>query len=183
MSEKLSEEKLLSGIKSCSDDVIKYLYTNNFPKAKKLVDEQAIKGVETKDLFHEALIVLIENVRHGKFKGESKVETYLMSILKFKFYAQLRKDKKNDPEKVFEKYEHTEILEVEQEHSNKMEKLAKGLKELTGECERILTRYYYENLSLKEIATDMEYTDAYVRVKKSRCMKKLRQIISKNTLS
>lgn len=180
MSEKLSEETLLAGIKNCSDDVIRYLYSNNFPKAKKLVDEESIKGMDTKDLFHEALIVLIENVRHGKFNGASTVETYLMSILKFKFYDQIRKTNKIKSYEMTESYEQTVILSEEHEQSAEIKNLAKGLKKLTEECERILTSYYYENLSLKEIATQMSYTDAFVRVKKSRCIKKLRESITKS---
>lgn len=174
MTVRYSEDSLIAGVKNTSEEIIKYLYSNNFPKAVKLVTEKSDLKDEVSDLFHESLITLIENVRHNKFKGNSKLETYLMSIVKFKFYELLRSKKKQLTYEVNDEITIQEVV-TEDPDSNKSAQLLKHLDNISSECKQLLTKFYYENLNLKEIASYMSYTDSFVRVKKTRCMKKLKE--------
>jgi len=179
MTARYSEDSLILGVKNSSEEIVKYLYSNNYPKAVKLVTEKSDLKDDVSDLFHESLITLIENVRHNKFKGNSKLETYLMSIVKFKFYELLRQNKK---QLTYEVSDEIRIAEgVTEDHStNKSMQLMKQLDNISKDCKQLLTKFYYENLNMKEIASHMNYTDSFVRVKKTRCMKKLKDAFLKS---
>jgi DNA-directed RNA polymerase specialized sigma subunit len=53
--------------------------------------------------------------------------------------------------------------------------------ELGEMCKKILLMFYYENLSMKEILTNLEYeNEQVVRNKKYKCLKQLEQMIEIN---
>ena len=176
MSEKYTEEALVKGIKEANNQILTYLYKNNYPKAIKMAKRLSDRNLDNKDLFHEALITLIENVRHRKFKAESRVETYLMSIYKFKLYQILKKG--SQTVELSQDYAEVDRIDVVAEDST-LERLNKYLSQISQDCLKLLEGFYYRNLSMKDLAEEYNYSPGFVRVKKLRCMKKLKMIISK----
>jgi len=175
---KYSNADLLKGIKKPEEKIIKYLYDNNLPKVIKMSSEILGHTSQAEDIFHEALVTLIENVRHNKFKGNSQVSTYLISIVKFKMYNQLKKISKHKQLPINE-----EILDIpslisdSKDRIRLLERLLEKLTELSEECQLLLQNYYYENMSMNEIADKLNYSSSFVRVKKNRCMNKLKDLV------
>ena len=69
-----------------------------------------------------------------------------------------------------------EIIEKEIEEA-RLQLIEKGLNAISEECRKVLQAYYYQKLSLSEIADNMQYTYAFAKVKKFRCLQSLRNLI------
>jgi DNA-directed RNA polymerase specialized sigma subunit len=55
------------------------------------------------------------------------------------------------------------------------------VEQLGDTCKKILVMFYYENLSMKEILSSLEYeNEQVVRNKKYKCLKQLEQMITSN---
>ena len=48
------------------------------------------------------------------------------------------------------------------------------------DCKKIITAFYFQKLSLKEIADWLDYTDNFIKVKKKRCMDALKAKVFEN---
>ena len=60
--------------------------------------------------------------------------------------------------------------------------LMKVIEELGENCKKILLLFYFENRSMKEIVAHLPYeNEQVVRNKKSKCLKKLEQLITNDT--
>jgi len=183
MSERYNESDLIEGLRNENPEVISYVYQNYKRRAFKVVLSNSGNETEAESLFHDALIVLIENIRAEKFKGDSEVATYLTGILKFKWLNELRKRGKEvkrnadylDDIKAIEE-EDVDLKNIEE---SQYQMLESSMSELNEDCRKLLTAYYYKNEKLKEIALEMEYTESFVRIKKLRCMNALKSIIEK----
>ena len=59
--------------------------------------------------------------------------------------------------------------------------LLKVMDELGETCKKILLLYYYENQSMKEILTSLNYeNEQVVRNKKYKCLKRLEELLASN---
>ena len=66
--------------------------------------------------------------------------------------------------------------EDDQMSEDDLELLDKAWKKLGEECRYILQRFYYEEITLKEMAPDLNKSPAALRKQKERCIGRLRQL-------
>lgn len=136
-------------------------------------------GDAAEDVFHEALVNMIENILEGKFSGKSTIGTYLYAIankLCLKRYDRKGRDDRymkhesvrlhlaDDPETMF----------INDEKRSLIDKTLSQLKPRNREVLRLWMRKF----SMQEIADRLGYESAtVVRITKSRSLKKLAEII------
>jgi RNA polymerase sigma factor (sigma-70 family) len=136
------------------------------------------------DIFQEAVLVLIENVKTGRFRGESSIKTFLSAIARNLWLHELRtRGRRNKRELIFSGNEEIkEELPENRMDPTGAEQLMKVLGQVGEPCHSILTGFYYENKSMKELLKEFDYENEQVlRNRKSRCMKKLKELIANNT--
>jgi len=172
-----SENEIRFGVKKEDEKILAQLYAEVYPKVEQMLLKNGGKTDDAKDIFQEAFVVLIENLRENKFKGDSKVSTYLFSISKYKWYN-LNKKNKNvslDLMKESKNWEASEEI-IESSYDEKtLTKLKVAMSELSEECRKLLVENYYLNKDMKELAEAMDYSYAFIRVKKNRCMNTLKK--------
>jgi len=135
------------------------------------------------DIFQEAVLVLIEKIKTGKFRGESSIKTFLSAIARNLWLHELRtrgrRNKReilyaNNEDKTDQAFERLMDIEMEDKLQQVMEQVGKT-------CKKILTGFYYEQKSMKELLTEFDYENEQVlRNQKSKCMKKLKELIETN---
>ncbi len=187
MNNNFSENDLIDGLREGRDEIIKYAYDTFKSRAYKIVLSNNGSEHEAESIFHDALIVLIENIRDQKFKGDSLVSTYLTGIIKFKWLNELKKNgrhlntKEDFPEinLVVNNAIDEELSIIEEKQWQQLEL---SIEKLKDDCRKLLQLYYYKNEKLKNIAQMMDYTESFVRVKKLRCMSALKSLVEKNIL-
>lgn len=173
-----TEDALIAGIKQRSDKVINYLYNNNLRKVQATLSRYSAKEEDCQSIFHDALLTSIENVVNGKFRGDSKIETYIVSVAKFKWFNELKNRKAN----ILEYQDEIKALEIEvsldeEEDDSIYEAVRKHMDNIDEKCRQILTGFYFDKRRLGDLAEEYGYTNAFIRVKKGRCLNKLKSLL------
>jgi len=132
------------------------------------------------DSYHDAFIAFYENVVEGKITElRSSVKTYVYSIAKYTLFAKLRKRGREVPndeigsDVVFEP--------ISFEDAERAEELGQAMSRLSDGCRRILVLFYYRRYTIEAIMHTMNYkNENTAKANKSRCLKKLREIMKGN---
>lgn len=178
----LTDRELLQKLKGSRAEreiALRIIYIDNKEKASSFVLRNQGNEDEAKDVFQEAMIAFYENVRDGKFKGESAIGTYLYSITKFKWLNQIKKDKirEGHHEKAgmesFQESPLTDLIDGERKQG-----VLQVLDQLGEVCKQLLVENLYHNASMKEIAENGSFSsEQIVRNKKYKCLQRLKELI------
>ena len=155
--------------------------TRSFIKGKGGTDQDA------DDIFQETVVSFIDSVQKSKFRQESGIRTFLISISKNLWYNEIRRRQRADNrERLFEaerEQEDSGVNEIIQDRELKKQ-LNLLLQDLGDSCRKILELFYYENLSMKEIVLHLHYeNEQVVRNKKYKCLQQLTDKMKLNTLA
>lgn len=173
-------EKIVSGNRT----VIDTLYLENYPIIRHFIEKNNGNEENAKDIYQDAFIVLIRNIKKGIFKGDSSISTYLYAIARRMWLKELntitrRQSKIKDIQNLYKEendYDH----EHWEQHEIKLKQLNKVMYKLGEPCSTILTDFYVNNLSMEDIKTKMGYTTAgNAKNQKYKCMQRLRKIFFK----
>ena len=120
----------------------------------------------------------------GSFKGDSKLSTWLYRIAYHRSLDYVKKNKRKPQTTQLEWEETTNIqlAEMTWDHMEAMERgeiIQAALKHLPGEDGVILSLFYFESLSLKEIAGVLDITNNTVKVRLHRSRKRLASLLEK----
>ena len=163
---------------------LKFLYRSHYEFLGRYVVNNNGNWDDAQDIFQEVMVAFINLVKAGKFRGEASIKTFLYSLnkniwlneLKKRGRAQVREMKY---EKASDKTEHGVNTALEAREANAG--LMKVIDELGDACKKILLLFYYENQSMKEILTSVDYeNEQVVRNKKYKCLKRLEELLTEN---
>ena len=91
----LSDNQLLEMLLSSDDDEVnkglRLVYVDYFPLVNSLVTSNSGTSENAADVFQEAVIVLVRQLRHGKFEGRSSIKGFLYGIARNIWLNELRK--------------------------------------------------------------------------------------------
>ncbi len=137
---------------------------------------------QAEDIYHEAFLSVWRNMQLEKFipENENIFCAYLIRVARNKWIDYLRsgnfKYTVGMPE--MEKYENHNFEEIH-EHEEQIIVVKENFKKLGESCRNILKWFYYEKKSMREIAAEMDWTEATAKSNKYRCLQKLRELIIK----
>lgn len=174
-------------IKANDDYVLKKIYTENYHKVEYLVLKNNGTKEQAKDLYQDSFIAFWKNINNGKFKpnNRSSINGYLYTVAKYKWINHLRSNKRrkvilaNDDSQIETTAIYEESIDDIIEKERLLDKAMVAFKKLGQPCKLLLTRFYFEKKSMKEIAEELQLDPASARNKKYRCMQKLREIALK----
>lgn len=167
-----------------SDAAIRFLYQEYFDFLSRYIVTNSGNEQDAEDIFQEVIIAFINLVRAGKFRGESTIKTFLFALNKNIWLNELkRRGRAVAREERYEKQNEQQALaaDLSMEMRQSKAELMKVIDELGENCKKILLLFYYENRSMKEIVSYLPYeNEQVVRNKKSKCLKKLEQLVTGN---
>jgi RNA polymerase sigma factor (sigma-70 family) len=180
-----SDDAIVAGILSNDlNEIIFYIYKQYAELISFNVVTMGGSLQDGEDIFQETVVTFIDLVRKSKFRGDSSVKTFLVSVARNIWLNELKKRKSGDQRaKVFETSRgHIENDIIENLNKREMrEQLLSLMGHLGESCRKVLTLFYYENLSFEEIIGKMGYESEQVaRNKKYKCMKELSDLIRNN---
>ncbi|WPU91566.1 RNA polymerase sigma factor [Mucilaginibacter sabulilitoris] len=167
-----------------SNLAIGFIYRSYYAVLSNYVKQNQGSEQDAEDVFQEMIVTFIDIVRQGKFKGESTIKTFLFALNKYTWLNELKKrgramarDGKYENEKDTDEKDVSDFL-IERD----AKKMVMTLMDKLGViCRQILTAYYYDNLSMKEILPMVNYENEQVlRNKKYKCLKSLEEMLSAN---
>lgn len=176
MNNKEDEQNYIDRIKRNDEGALEEIYVSFADAFKAFFSQYGVSSTDLEDAFQDSVVALYQNVMLGKLKIlDGSLKTYIWAIGKHKVIDILRKNKKNYAPRN-DQVESFEI--VEPELNSRQELLRKHFKSLGQSCQKILTYFYYEGLTVREIVETTDYKDENsVKSSKSRCIKQLRNLI------
>lgn len=168
--------KLVEGIKKGETAALHFVYKQHYRMVYKLVQNYNGDSQDVKDVMQETVVALYKNVVQGKYQPTAKLSTYLYKVAKNICAKRFSKRYQTGdlPESLSDDSSSTRSYQDRQER-------IKGylLNDLKADCRKVLVAFYYQRLSLSEIAKEMGFTVEFAKNKKRRCMKYFRKIVQK----
>ena len=157
------------------------LYRSCYDPVTFWIQGQGGSEADAADMFQETILVFIEQVRQQRFRGDSSVSTYLTGIARNLWYNEQRsRSRRINREDHYAGGEATISFDAEHRLHNRenRQKLLQLFEQIGDVCKKLLTGFYFENLSMKELLVITAYSNEQVlRNKKSKCMKHLKELI------
>lgn len=184
-----SDSTLVEAIKNKKNlnGAVLQLYQEHAAVARSFIMGRGGSEQDADDIFQETVISFIDTVQKGKFRFESGIRTFLISISKNLWLNELRKRQRSDNrEKIFETGREQEDAGAseaigDRELKQQLQKMLDGLGE---SCRKILILFYYENLPMKEIVSHLHYeNEQVVRNKKYKCLQQLTEMLKENPVA
>lgn len=178
------DEELVANLRTGQrmEEMIKSIYRSHFEGLCRYVIHNSGSRQDAEDIFQEVVVSFIELVQKNKFRGESSIKTFLYSMNRHVWLNELKKrGRALAREEKFEKGQERVEMDSGYLMAEREEKaVIAGLVAALGDtCKKILTLFYYENLSMREILDATDYgNEQVVRNKKYKCLKQLEQMLN-----
>ncbi len=139
------------------------------------------------DVFLNSIMGFYERVLDGRFSytGVDCIRNYLWTVFERQLINKFKK-KKRDKEllpkvtKSYEAWQFNKKADVDLLQEEKKKIIREAMMDLSPRCQKVLTLFYFEGMSLKEIGKVMEFKNpATTKATRYQCFKKLEDIVKK----
>lgn len=177
-----NDAHVLKLMRDGDDEALVILYRQNRTMVASYVTRNNGTPDDAEDMLQEAVIVLWEKVRAGKFEYSAKLSTFIYATVRNLWSRRLARRRREMPQtdNGFDPPdENASVLEeiVDEERTN-LVRLAMG--KLGEQCRKILVLFYWDELSMDQIAAQMSLANAdTAKAKKYQCKKELERFLKK----
>jgi len=172
------------GVSEMLEHAIRQLYQDHGNITRSFIMGKGGTEQDADDIFQETIVSFIDTVQKGKFRQESGIRTFLISISKNLWYNEIRRRQRSGTREKLYVTDNEAVDEVIDDLIGNRELktlLSQMLLDLGESCKKILELFYYENLSMKEIVSQMHYeNEQVVRNKKYKCLQQLTDKMKQN---
>jgi len=186
VAEKYTDSELIDAISAGNDlnEPIQYIYQRFAATTSSFIRNFGANEQDADDVFQETVIAFIDIVKKGKYRKEASIKTFLVSVARNIWLNEMKKRQQSDKrDKKFEIGRGKEEEDISEQIGDleKKKQLRDLLYQLGEPCKTILTLFYYENLSMKEMLSHLPYeNEQVVRNKKYKCLQQLTGMIKDN---
>jgi len=181
-----SDEELLMAVSQGTElnQAILYIYKEYCEYVSSFIMKYGGSRQDAEDVFQDTVVAFTDLVKRGRFRKEASIKTFLVSIAKNIWLNEIKK--RNRAGSREEKFEQTrDPGEVDVSHylteREMKQELSKLLDRLGESCRKILLLFYYENLSIRDMLTELPYeNEQVVRNKKYKCLQYLSELVKKS---
>jgi len=179
MYRELTDIEILESIRAGDQTGINQVYKKYSTMIYQLILTNNGSQQDAEDIYHEALVTMISNIRTRGFSLTSKLSSYLYSISRNLWLYKLRQKGNGKiidtelPEHILDEDQVPEIEIFEAKHTL----IAKVFDQISPDCKQLLKSFYFDQKPLKDLAMEMGLTDGFIRIKKMRCMESLKKLV------
>ncbi|MEM1405230.1 MAG: sigma-70 family RNA polymerase sigma factor [Bacteroidota bacterium] len=168
----MKDNEIFERICKGDEKTLEYLYKKYYRMMTKMVISNSGTEQEAKDIYQDALVVFWQKAVSGKLVLTSKISTYIYSICQNLWRKEL--DRKR-------RLSHEEKDSIEYTEHDKQERakiINQCINQLGETCRRILMYYYFDGLSMQDIADQLGFANTNTaKTKKYKCKKKLDELV------
>ncbi len=174
----MKDSDIIDRIKKADEGALKYLYQKYYRMMVRMIINNSGTEEEAQDIFQDSLIIFWEKVINNELQLTSKISTYLYSICQNLWRKELDRKKRLSREEkdgeIAPEHDQNEIIKI----------MHACINELGETCKQVLTLYYFDKLSMKEIAEKLNFSNAdTAKTKKYKCKQELDKLVkSKYTI-
>lgn len=175
----MKDQEVLERISQGDEKALDYLYRKYYRMMTRIVTSNNGTEQDAKDIFQDALIVFWQKATSGKLVLTSKISTYIYSICQNLWRKELERKSKL----VHEAKDGEEFIDHDSKERTRI--IQECIAALGDTCQKVLTYYYFDGLSMELIAEKMGFANTdTAKTKKYKCKKKLDELVkSKYTKS
>jgi RNA polymerase sigma factor (sigma-70 family) len=168
----MTEQELFARICRGDEEALEIVYQKNYRMMVRLVTSNNGTEEEAKDIYQEAVVVFWQKANSGNLVLTSKMSTYIYSICLNLWRKELdRKKRYSNEEKDTKEYQ-------DQDKNERVKIIQECIGKLDETCRNVLTYYYFDGMSMKDIAEKIGFANTdTAKTKKYKCKKKLDELI------
>jgi RNA polymerase sigma factor (sigma-70 family) len=174
------DSRILDLIRKGDEGALVDLYRSSRRPVSAFVTRNSGSSDDAEDVLQEALIVLWERVRSGRFEYTAQLGTFVFATARnlwLRRLARMRRERPGIPDGIDVPDDRDSALDIMME-SERSRLLERALHQLGEPCRELLMLFYWEELSLNDIAQRMGFANAdTVKSKKYQCKKALRRLV------
>jgi RNA polymerase sigma factor (sigma-70 family) len=179
-----TDNEVVFGILNDSENILKRVYVAYFPMVLQLIVNNNGTADDAKDIYQEAIIVLYNKIKSGKFELSSKLKTFLYSVCRKLWLKRLSQMSRYGGDiKDFE--DHMPMEEESDMHEGRelqFTKMEDALQLLGEPCKTIIEDFYIHNHSMQDICERFGYTNAdNAKTQKYKCLQRLKKLFFQQT--
>ena len=169
---------LIAGLIEGNEAVYTSVYRNHFAMIRYLVKNNQGTEEDARDVFHDGIMIIIENARKPDFKLKSAFKTYLYSVCRNVWYANVRKRTDFDKFKDYEQYiDVSATVEEKQKTEDQLSLIDACIERLGEPCKSLLLGFYHFRKSMQTLAEDLGYSNAdHAKSQKYKCLQRLKKL-------
>ena len=168
----MNEKEIFERICKGDEKALEFLYQKYYRMMTKLVITNSGTEDEARDVYQDALIVFWQKATSGNLVLTSKMSTYIYSICQNLWRKELDRKKRLSSE------EKDTSVTLDTESSEREMILAKCIDQLGETCKKVLMFYYFEEMSMQDIADKLGFANTdTAKTKKYKCKKKLDELV------
>jgi RNA polymerase sigma factor (sigma-70 family) len=166
-----------------TERALEFIYAKHYRLMELIVTNTGGSKTEAEDVIQEAIISFMQMVTRGQFRGEAKVSTVLYSITRNLWITELRKQNSREArDAAFNLQQQKEGMDLAETVTRREahQQVMDVFEQLGQDCKKLLTLFYYHELSMKEMMKQFEFgSEQALRNKKHKCMTSLLALIKK----
>ena len=168
----VDEKEIFERIQKGDEKALEVIYKKYYRMMTKLVITNSGTEDEARDIYQDALIVFWQKARSGNLVLTSKISTYVYSICQNLWRKELDRKKRL----THEARDSSESIDMDGPEREKI--MAKCLNQLGETCRKVLMYYYFDEMSMQEIADKLGFANTdTAKTKKYKCKQKLDELV------
>jgi len=171
---KYTDQEIIQGLKSGESYAVKYLASDYLPVIRYYISKNNGNEEDAKDIFQDALYIVIEKIHNNDFVIQGSLSTYLFAICKNLWLMALDRQKAAKNYELRRLADHMDNDFTEAGDRVFYENIFRQCFESMDQVSQKILKMYWMEISPSEIADKLGYSYGYVRKRKSECMKELK---------
>jgi len=175
------DQKLISALRLRERDAFKYLYQHYTGSIKHFVKNNGGQDGDAEEIEQNVIIHLYEKIVSNTFvlNEGTKLSTYMFAVGKNMWYKKSSREIRYAPEDlIHEPFEEIDFYTSEDNNILEMEVIS-ALSKSDDDCKAILTMYYYDKKSMRDIAEEIgTISEENLRKRKYKCIQKLKKVVT-----
>jgi RNA polymerase sigma factor (sigma-70 family) len=168
----MNEKEIFDRICKGDEKALEFLYQKYYRMMTKLVITNSGTEDEARDVYQDALIVFWQKATSGNLVLTSKMSTFIYSICQNLWRKELDRKKRLSNE------EKDTSVTLDTESAEREKILAHCIDQLGETCKKVLMFYYFEEMSMQDIADKLGFANTdTAKTKKYKCKKKLDDLV------
>ncbi len=168
----MTEQELFARICRGDEEALDLIYRKYYRMMVRMVVTNSGTEQEAKDIYQEAIVVFWQKAISGNLVLTSKMSTYIYSICQNLWRKELdRKSRHTNEQK-----ETGELVTKDKEERARI--IRNCIEQLDETCRKVLGYYYFDGMSMQEIATRLGFANTdTAKTKKYKSKKKLSELV------
>ena len=168
----MNEKELFERICKGDEKALEIIYKKYYRMMTKMVITNSGTEDEGRDIYQEALVVFWQKATSGNLILTSKISTYIYSICQNLWRKELERKKRLSSE------EKDSAVTVDLDAPERERIILQCIEQLGDTCKKVLMYYYFEEMSMQDIAEKLGFANTdTAKTKKYKCKKKLDDLV------